>query len=565
VVSREESSKSAGFLDSRAFTSVLWVAIALVAALMVNQLSAKYFLRLDMTEERRYTLKPATRELLGSLEEPVYVEVFLDGDLNAAFTRLKNAVGETLNEFRVASGNRVHFVFTDPAQAAGEKARSEFMKDLAARGVIPTRVVEDSDGQRSERIVFPGALISAGSREMPVPFLKGNKAASPEMEINQSIEELEYGLARAIQKLTSHEIKRIAWIEGHGEIDGREGASLEHSLGELYDVQRIQLGEQINGFQVALIAKPVRPFSTPEKYWLDQFIMKGGKALFLIDRLEASLDSVRRGDYFALPLDLNLDDLLFRYGVRINMDLLLDRAAALQPMVAGGDGRMQLVEWPFYPLLNSFSEHSVTRNLDAVLGKFASTVDTVKAEGVRKTMLVSSSPYSSKLTAPVLLSVEDVRNKLQSGRFDDGPQAVACLLEGEFTSLFKNRYLPEGVSPGGFRESSQPTAMIVISDGDMARNPVNLRTGSPQPLGFDPASNYTFANEELLLNAVAYLLDGDGLITARARQVKLRPLDKQKVADHRQWVRIINVGLPILILAIVGSAVSWVRRRQFAA
>jgi gliding-associated putative ABC transporter substrate-binding component GldG len=564
-VVKGEPSKSAGFLDSRAFTSVLWVAIALMAALVVNQLSSKYFLRLDMTEERRYTLKPATRELLESLEEPVYVEVFLAGDLNAAFTRLKNAVGETLDEFRVASGNRVHFMFTDPAQAAGDKARSEFMTDLAARGVTPTRVVEDSDGQRSERIVFPGALVSAGSRETPVPFLKGNKAASPEVEINQSIEDLEYGLASAIQKLTRYELKRIAWIEGHGEIDGREGASLEHSLGELYDVQRIQLSEQINGFQVALIAKPVRPFSTQEKYWLDQFIMKGGKALLLLDRLDASLDSARRQDYFALPLDLNLDDLLFRYGVRINMDLLLDRAAALQPMVAGGDGRMQLVEWPFFPLLNSFSEHSVTRNLDAVLGKFVSTVDTVKADGVRKTMLVSSSPYSGKLTAPVLVNVEDVRSRLQGGRLNGGPQAVAYLLEGVFTSLFKNRYLPEGVNASGFRESSQPTAMIVISDGDIARNPVNLRTGNPQPLGFDQASNYTFANEEFLLNAVAYLLDGDGLITARARQVKLRPLDKQKAAAHRRWVRVINVGLPIFVLAMVGSAVSWVRRRRFAA
>jgi gliding-associated putative ABC transporter substrate-binding component GldG len=544
---------------------VLWVAIALVVVLLVSLLSTKYFIRLDMTEENRYTLKPTTLQLLESLEEPVYVEVFLEGELNAAFTRLKNAAGETLEEFRVASGNRVHYEFTDPALAAGDKARSEFMTDLAARGVTPTRVVESADGQRSEKIIFPGALVSAGGREGPVMFLKGNKAASPDMEINQSIEDLEYGLARTIRRLTSYELKRIAWIEGHGEIDDREGASLERSLGEHYEVRRVSLGESISDFQLALIAKPVRPFSTHDKYGLDQFVMQGGKVLFLLDRLDAALDSARGSDYFAVPLDLNLDDLLFKYGVRINMDLLQDRAAALQPVVSGAGGRMQLVEWPFYPLLNSFSDHPVTRNLDAVLGRFMSSMDTVKAEGVRKTMLVATSPYSRRLAAPVLVSVDDVRSKLEGAEFGAGPQAVAYLVEGKFVSLFKNRFLPEGVNEGSFRESGLPSAVIVISDGDIARNPVNLRTGNPQPLGFDPASNYTFANEEFLLNAVEYLLDGEGLITARARQVKLRPLDKQKVADLRQEVRMVNVGVPLLILAVVGVAVAWVRRKRFAA
>lgn len=553
---------------SRKAGDFLWLANALAAIVLVNLLAAEFFFRADLTEEKRYTIKPQTKQVLKALEEDVYVEVFLEGELNAGFRRLRKNIEETLEEFRVYSGNRVKIVFTDPTTAIGENARNEFMKDLAARGIQPTNVTYKKDGQRVEKIIFPGAVVSYGGIETGVMLLKGNKAATSEEVINQSVEGIEYELANAIYKLANNERGRIGFVTGHGELDSLEIASFNNDLLEFYDVFKVDLrkGTTLSKYNAIVVAKPLSKYEEREKYRLDQYVMNGGRLLLLLDRVKASIDSASRENYFAVPMESNLDDLLFRYGVRINPDLVQDQQASLYPVVTGQSGgkpQVQLLDWPYYPLINSYPPHPVTRNLDAVLHRFASSIDTVKAEGIRKTPLMLTSPYSKISGAPVHISINNLR-KTDPGGFTEKYIPTAYLLEGSFTSLFRNRFLPEGVDSAGFKPTGKQSKIIVVSDGDLMRNEINPRTGQPQPLGFDPFTNYTFANREFLLNALSYLTQENGLIQTRTRQVILRPLDKEKIASGKTQWQIINLGVPLVLLVVFGIVRSYLRKRKYA-
>jgi len=536
---------------------------------LINMAVAVYFFRVDLTEEKRYSIKSQTQTMLGSLDDVVYVEVYLEGDLNAEFRRFQKAIQETLEEFRIYSRNNVRYKFTDPSLAVSEKARSEFMADLASKGIQPTNVIDNKNGQRVEKIIFPGVTVAYGGMEKGVLLLKGNKAGTPAEEINQSIEGIEYELAHTINKLVNSERRRIGLVQGHGELDSLKMASFENDLLEEYDVFGVELSgdTHLEDYNALIIAKPTLPFSPLDKFRLDQYLMKGGKILWLIDKLEASMDSASREDYFALPYDLNLDDQLFRYGVRLNLDLIQDRTAGFYPVITGQSGgkpQVKLMDWPFFPLLNHYPDHPITRNLDAVITKFASSIDTVKADGVRKTPLVLTSQYSRTLTSPVKVSVNDLRKKLSEEDFTSGSIPVGYLLEGKFTSLFKNRFLPEGASQIDFKEESISTSMVVIADGDIARNDINFRTGQPQPLGYDPATNYTFANRDFLMNCLAHLTNESGLIQARTKQVKIRPLDKERVKSERLKWQVINLVLPLALLVLFGIVRFYWRRRKFA-
>ncbi|HEY5751045.1 MAG TPA: gliding motility-associated ABC transporter substrate-binding protein GldG [Chryseolinea sp.] len=554
---------------SRKLGDVLWFANGVVALVLINLLVSHYFFRLDLTEEKRYSIKPQTKEILNTLEDEVYVEIFLSGDLNAGFTRFQKAIQETLEEFRIYSHNKIKFRVTDPGVALSDKARQEFMADLAARGIQPTNVIDNKNGQRLEKIIFPGVVISYGGREKGVMLLKGNKAATPEEEINQSIEGIEYEVASAIHELTNEDRKRIGFVTGHGELDSVHVASLKGALREAYDVGRVRLDQQqsLQNVDVLVIAKPTSTFSALDKFALDQYIMQGGKVMFLIDRLNVSMDSASSENYFALPYDLGLDDQLFKYGVRINPDLVLDRTCGLYPIITGqvgGKPQVQLMEWPFFPLLNRYAAHPVTRNLDAVVTRFVSSVDTVKAAGIRKTSLMTTSPYSKKFTTPVKVSVNELRKNVRPEDFSEGDIAVGYLLEGKFTSLYKNRLLPEGAPEQGFKADGVTTKLVVIGDGDLARNDINPRTRQIQALGFDPFTNQTFANRDFLMNAVTYLAEDDGLIQARNKRVTIRPLDKTKVTSERAKWQVINLVVPILLLIAYGVFRAYWRKKKFA-
>ncbi|GHM98559.1 hypothetical protein WSM22_00490 [Cytophagales bacterium WSM2-2] len=556
-------------LNSKKTGDILFLLNGIAFVILLNSLASLYFFRIDLTEEKRYTIKPQTRELLKNLDDEVFVEVFLEGDLNAGFKRFQKSVRETLEEFRIYSGNKVKFIFTDPAQAQGQKARNEFMNELASKGITPMNVIETQNGQRVEKFVFPGAVVSYGGFEEGVMLLKGNRAQNAQEVLNQSIEGAEYELANAIFKLSNSNRKKIGIVQGHDELDSLQIVSFTNSLLEQYDLASVDLSKKrkIDNCQLLIIAKPRSEFSAADKYNLDQYLMRGGKLLLLLDRLEANMDSASREDYFAFPYRLGLEDQLFKYGVRINPDLIEDRVAGKYPIVVGNAGNrpqiMQL-DWPFFPLINQYADHPITRNMDAVVTRFISSIDTVKAVGVKKTPLLFSSPYTRKMSTPVKVSVNDLRKQLQEGNFNDGKIPVAYLLEGTFTSLYKNRFIPDGVDGSGFLEKSKSTKIILLADGDIARNDVNHRDAKPLALGFDPLSQYTFANQDLLLNMVAYLTDENGLIRVRNKEVKIRPLDKEKIKADKSFWQIINLVLPIIVLIAFGITRSYLRKMKYA-
>ncbi|HEY0772331.1 MAG TPA: gliding motility-associated ABC transporter substrate-binding protein GldG, partial [Sphingobacteriaceae bacterium] len=527
-----------------------------VLIVLINLLSSKFFFRLDLTEEKRFQIKDQTKEMLSKLEEDVFIEVYLEGELNSDFRRFRNSIRETLEEFRIHSDNRVQFTFTDPATAQSEKAQNEFMAELASKGIQPTRVIDNTDNQRSEKLIFPGAIVSYGSAELGVHLLKGNRASAQVEEINQSIEGVEYELANAIQKLSNDAPAKVGWVTGHDELDGMSAYSFQTAISENYTFETVQLGnEQVRECDALVIAKPIKPFSELEKFHLDQFIMNGGKVLFLIDRLDANMDSVSQQAYLAFPYDVKLDDQLFKYGVRINMDLVQDRASGKYPIVTGQSGtrpQIQLIDWPFFPLINQYGKHPITNNLDAVVLKFASSIDTVKAPGIKKTVLLHSSALSRTLTAPVNVSIQRLFDQTAPQNFSQQNIPLAYLLEGKFTSLYKNRFLPDGAPQQSFIADGRDAKIIVVSDGDLAANVVNPRTRQPQALGFDPFTNTTFASRDLLLNMLAHLTNENGLIQVRSKEIKIRPLDKDKVVAERTKWQLINIGLPLLVIVGFG-------------
>ncbi|MBT1699782.1 gliding motility-associated ABC transporter substrate-binding protein GldG [Fulvivirgaceae bacterium PWU4] len=553
---------------SKKLSDMLMLANGLVLLVLINIVSSILFFRADLTEEKRYSIKEPTKALLRDLDDDVYIEVYLEGDINAGFRRFQTAIRETLEEFRVYSGNKIRYAFIDPAIATGQKARNEFMAELASKGIQPTRVFDNRDGQRTEKLVFPGALISYGGAETGVNLLTSNLGTSSEEKLNRSIEGIEFELAHAIYKLTVETPKRIGLVRGHGELDGAQAMAFRSALQEVYDVVDVSLSAgNLDDFDALVVAKPTTTFSEIEKYRLDQYIMRRGNVLLLLDKLEASMDSASREDYFAFPYNLNLDDQLFKYGVRINMDLVQDRSSGLTPVVTGQSGskpEIQLMEWPFFPLINRYADHSITHNLDAVVMRFASSIDTVKADGIRKTPLLFTSQYSRTLTAPVNVSIPALRRDIKPENYSKQFIPVGYLLEGQFTSLFRNRFLPEGADKASFTAAGGPAKIIVVADGDLAANAVHPRTRQPQPLGFDVFTNYTYANQDLLMNMLAYLTDENGLIKARNKEIKIRPLDRQKVASEKLKWQLINLALPLVVLVAFGTARAFVRKKRYA-
>jgi len=541
----------------------LILANGIMLAIILNQLAQIYFFRLDLTEEKRFTIKQPTKDLLRSLDDVVYVEVFLEGDLNAGFRRLNSSIKDMLEEFRVYSKNKVRYNFINPTIAKGNRAQQEFILELAKKGIQPKSVIDQKDGQRTEQLVFPGAILSYGGSEKGIMLLKGNMTQGAQSVLNQSIEGLEFEFASAIQDLTGTNRKNIAWIEGHGELDNINGASLLQELRQSYNVFKINLTEkpELKKFDLVIIAKPTQRFAEDDIYRIDQYLIHGGKLLMMIDVIGVNMDSVNNGEFFAFPNDLGLENSFFKYGVRINNDLVQDRVSLLVP-IKTDNSQMTQIEWPFFPLINHYAEHPATRNLDASVLKYTSSIDTVKALGIKKTPLLFSSGYSRKISAPIKISFNDLRKEINPENFSKGPFAMGYLLEGKFTSVFKNRFLPERVDTTNFSIVDKEGKLIVISDGDVAQNSINLQTGRPQELGFDNYSKRIFANQDLLMNIVAWLEDDSGIINARSREVEIRPLDKEKIKRKDFW-QVINLALPLLLLSLIGIAKTYFRMRKY--
>ncbi|MBC8111987.1 MAG: gliding motility-associated ABC transporter substrate-binding protein GldG, partial [Verrucomicrobia bacterium] len=425
--------------------SLLFFVVLLAVVLLVNLISSFFFFRIDLTSDKRYTISAATEQLLSKIEDEVSVVVYLDGELPSGFKRLRTSVEEQLAAFSAQTGGKIAYSFADPSQISDPKARNKFYTELAGKGIQPTNLFnKQQGGGKTERIIFPGALVSYKGKEVPVSLLKGTKGTSPEQILNQSVENTEYELADAIRKLTVTQKPQIGILAGHGEPADIQLYDLITSLQSYYDVFRVPIAlvpdSSLKNLDALLVIRPDTAYSETDKYKIDQFVVNGGKVLFFLDALK--IGEISENGTLAMPQALNLEDLLFRYGVRLNQNMVKDLVSARIPMVTGNTGNQtqtQAMEYRYFPIVNTFAKHPITRNLDILYFKYASSIDTVKAKNIVKTPLFFTSPYSKILNAPVMVSYNDARRDPDPKTFKQGNIPLAYLLEGSFHSLFANR------------------------------------------------------------------------------------------------------------------------------
>jgi ABC-2 type transport system permease protein len=532
---------------------------------LINIIVSQYFFRIDLTGDKRYTISNTSKEILKGLDDVVYVEVYLEGQFPSGFKRLQSSIREILDEFRVYGGNNIQYKFLDPGAEPDNERRSRIYNTLAQKGIQPTNLFAKEKDKKIEKLIFPGALVAYKEKEVPVMFLKGNKGAGPEEILNQSVEGLEFELITSIRQLTQKKRKSIAFVEGHGEFPQDRVSDISRTLTKFYDVYRVDLrqSKSLENYDALIIARPRTEYSEQEKFMVDQFIMNGGKALFYIDPIHIDMDSIGDNGTLATAYNTNLDDLLFKYGVRLNQNLIQDLNSGVYPMNVGHIGekpQIQLVNWKYFPILNTYAKHPIVKNLDAIYSRFVSTIDTVKSEGIKKTPLVFTSAYTKILSVPFSIEYNQARLEVDPKDFNKGSLSVYYLLEGSFTSLYKNRPLP--VSGASFVEKGKPTKIIVCSDADIITNEVG-KSGRELPVGFDKFSGKLFGNKDLIVNSVDYLLDERGIIDIRSKEITLRPLDKVKVEEERSQWQIINLVLPVLLLLLFGVARYYLRKRKY--
>jgi len=550
---------------------------------LVNFISSFVFHRFDLTEEKRYTLSPVTKQLLKDLDDVVYFKIYLEGDFPAGYVRLRKETKEMLDEFRAYS-KHIEYEFISPTANPDKKQQEALFKQLYEKGIQPKNVESDEENGVKQQFIFPGALVTYRGKEMVVQLLKAQKGTPPEQELNGSIEALEYELSNVIRKLKVNLKPKIAFIEGHHELDSTHTKDITLALEEYYRVDRTPINGNVRSlmetmntdtqlipkYKAIIIAKPDSSFSEKDKFLIDQYIMYGGKVLWLIDPVLTPVDSLKRNGYtLALPNPLNLEDMLFKYGVRINSNLILDLNCARIPVnkaMAGNQPRFQLEPWFFYPLIGPAKENKnpIVKNLDLIEFQFVSGIDTIASKGIRKTILLRSSKYTRLASTPTRISLAMVNMHPDERQFRNPYQPVAVLLEGSFESNYKDR-ISSAIKQSkriGFRENGRPTKMIVVSDGDVIRNEV--QRGQLAPLGYDMYMQQMFGNKNFILNCVNYLCDDSGLISVRAREITLRLLDKKKIKNEEMKWRITNTVLPIVLVILFGLGRFYLRKKKYS-
>jgi gliding-associated putative ABC transporter substrate-binding component GldG len=553
-----------------------WIHFLTVLAgiLLLVSASSIIRLRLDLTEDKRFTLSGPTRNVLRHLKNDIFVQVYLDGEIPIPLKRLKRSVGEMLDEFRIASGSKIDYEFINPSGGKDEKQREALYQSLINKGLIPVNLhAGDAEGGKTQKIIFPGMILNYNGIEVPVNFLN-NSTSSYEQNILRSIEGLEYEMIQTVATLSSDSINKVAFIEGHGEIPEIETADITMSLARFFTVDRGIIGGKtgiLDKYSAVVIAGPEKTFNEADKLVLDQYIMKGGKVLWLIDEVEVNSDSLAYGETVGLYRPLNIEDQLFRYGARINPLIVQDlECAAIKLMVTGGGNRQQMVPapWLYYPLLKPSANHPITRNLNRVEGKFVNYLDTVGLDpAIRKKILLSSSALSRTISPPVIISLKEAELTPAEKDFNKPNLPVAVLLEGIFTSAFKNRMVNNMIDDKKFkiRTESKETRMIVIADADIIRNEVK-RSGineTPLPLGQDKYTRQVYGNKDFLINCLNWLVDKNGIMELRSRELKLRLLNNQMIkAEKLRW-QLINIIGPVLVVVLSGLLYSYFRRKKY--
>ncbi|MFB2118769.1 gliding motility-associated ABC transporter substrate-binding protein GldG [Parapedobacter sp. 2B3] len=552
-----------------------WMAtrIGLVAAvaLVVNLFASWFFGRIDFTADRRFTLSPLAIQTVRALDEPLHVTVLLDGDLPAGFERLKRATTDMLRDLRGYSAGQLSFAVVDPLDGNAQQQR-ENTELLAQHGIMPTNLSVRTEAGFSQRLVYPAALVTHGDTDIPVNLLQNRMVHAHETALNNSIQNLEYALVSAIRKATSGGRPLIGFTEGHGEPDNVVLYDAIQSLMSSYEVGFVNLDsisiDGLDKLKALIIAKPIEPFSEAEKYKIDRYVMGGGSVLWAIDQLDASLDSLRTsGQQTAVARHLRLDDLLFTYGMRFNYDLVADLSSAKIPLTVGGtasQAAIELAPWPFYPVFIPNDNQPIVRKLDGIRSEFAGTLDTIAVPGIKKTVLLTSSPFSRILPVPATISLQMAAEQPDPESFRNQPRVVAALLEGEFPSVFADRPVPAGIPEGGTAPRiGKHAKMIAIADGDVLSGQVNPTDGSPYPLGWDRYTEQQYGNKVFLLNAVDYLTDDGAIIDLRAKELKLRLLNGVQVRENRVFWQAANVLAPCLLLLLVAIGQHRVRKRKY--
>lgn len=554
--------------------------LVLVILLLLNVVSRYAYFRWDLTAEKRYSISQPTKEMVRGLNDVVVIKVYLGGELNAGFTRLKESTRNMLKEFQAYGGKNIEFEFIDPMAIENLDERKALITDLMQRGLAPTNLTTKSKTDTKQQLVFPGALVVYGGREFPVNLLENQIGFSPQMVLNNSVILLEYKFANAIKKLTQYRPPRVGFIRGYGELNEAETADIRQTLTTLqYEVKDFDLVQNYfipDRFDVIIIAKPQRAFNEKEKYKIDQYIMHGGKVLWLVDGTNASMDSLRVNytGQFVQGNDFNLDDMLFKYGARINNDLVQDvNLNNPIPLVVGKMGsapQTEMFPWYYFPLLVSDNNHAINKNLDPVAAFFPSSIDTVKNPGVRKTILLHTSANGKAQLAPSRVHFGILQSKANPAYFNQPDIPVAVLLEGEFESVYKNRVSPEYLAASDtiaqlkFKDKSPASRMIVIADGDVMRSEVRSDSTS-YPLGYYLYTKQTFANKDFILNCIEYLVDDNGILETRNKEVKLRMLNSVKVEDEKLQWQLLNIALPIGLVILFGLGYGFYRRKRYAA
>jgi ABC-2 type transport system permease protein len=552
---------------------IAMLVVVLIIITLINFVSTFLFKRFDLTSEKRYTLSESSRKLLKSLNDVVYIKVYLQGDFNPNFTRLKNETKELLDEFRAYSNGNLEYELINPLENPSKEETDKIEKQLYNKGIMPEQIVDRSSQKISETFIWPGAIITYKGKESTWQIYKRQLGFEAEQSINNSIQEMEYGLTNAIRKTTLIKKPEVLFIEGHDELDTIRGADFMRSVAEYYNVSRVKINHKLyalKGADAIVIAQPDSMFDEKDKYIIDQFIMHGGKALWLIDPVYVNRDTLTtRGYSLGFKNELNLDDILFKYGVRLNPVLVQDLQSAQVPVNVGfkqGQPDFKPFYWHYYPLLLPSSNHPIVKNLDLIKTEYIGTLDTVFAKDIKKTILLQTSRYTKTQPTPVRILAAQVKLKPQESQYNNSFQNVACLLEGQFESNYKNRITSRILQDSifDFVGKSKPTKMIVVSDGDIAKNEFQRTTGMIFPVGYDTYSKQQFANKTFLLNCMNYLLDDEGLLQLRSREVKLRLLDKKKTATQVTKWKLTNVGLPLLIIICFGIVQYYIRKKRYS-
>ncbi len=558
----------------------------LLVIVFLNIIGSYLFTRFDLTSEKRYTLSQSTKKMLKNVDDYVYFKIYLEGDLPSDFKRLRNETKEMLNQFR-AYNKYVEYEFFNINEIP-EADRRGFYQRMIEKGFQPSSIrTQGKDGKVTEQMIFPCADVTYKGREATIQLLKAQRFSDDENLLNSSIESLEYELSDAVRKMTLTHKKNIGFVVGHGEMSSVKLYDLIYSLSEYYILDSVLIDGHINSlatlsadskdsskvryhnkFDALVIAQPTQAFSDKDLFIIDQYIMRGGSVLWLIDPLNASMDSLQfQESTIALKMPLRIENQLFKYGVRVNPNLVMDINCIPIPMKTSSVGEkpvISLVPWVFFPELYAGSDHPIVKNLNPVKSEFVSSVDTLE-NAINKTILLTTSRFSRILNAPAEIRLDEASQEPQERLYNKHFVPVAVLLEGEFESAFRNRIAPEieNAPEMEFRSKGVPAKMIVVGDGDIAKSQFNHKYGYPYPLGYDQYTRMTFGNKDFLLNALNYLCGDKDYLDSRSREIKIRKMDPMKIKEHETGIRLLNVILPIGLVLIFGISLYFVKRHRY--